>query len=276
MTNIDGLCNSSPSFSTDPTATACVNQPFVYTHAANDADGDSLEYAMITPRSNISTNIIFNNPLNGQSPLATTVGNPLQLNDQSGVTTFVPSTAAVAVMSVRVLEYRNGGLIGYTTRDLQVTVFSGCTNDAPNLNSSSISNVVNGTHDNGVVTTCKGSILDFDISVSDVNSGDNLTITESITNQLPGATVTQTGSGSNISLNVSWPVPTTAKSFYSISLIAEDDACPVKGTSGISYTINVLDKPNVSVTSDTTFCQGATFNQSIETAITGGIPGTYS
>lgn len=49
LNNVDGGCNSSPTFTTPPVPYICEGVPFEYNHGVIDAEGDSIAYSMITP-----------------------------------------------------------------------------------------------------------------------------------------------------------------------------------------------------------------------------------
>ncbi|MBL4706632.1 MAG: gliding motility-associated C-terminal domain-containing protein, partial [Flavobacteriales bacterium] len=64
----------------------------------------------------------------------------------------------------KVSEYRNGNLIGYVIRDIQITVIPGCSNEPP---------VVEPIPDTCVVA---GSTISFTVLATDADAGDNVTL----------------------------------------------------------------------------------------------------
>lgn len=83
------------------------------------------------------------------NPLTTSSG--VNFNPSNGQLNFTPIGSQVVVLDVFVEEYRNGNLIGYTRRTMQVVVMS-CNNNSLSLDS--VSEVVNGiVQPHGVSTT---------------------------------------------------------------------------------------------------------------------------
>lgn len=131
--------NSSPYFKSLPPNFICLNAPLTFDHSAIDADGDSLVYELFTPynggnannpsplkgqATNPSkyTNVSWLNA-NGYNQANQIDGQPgLSINRSNGKLTLTPTQAGQFVIGIRVLEYRNGVLIGETKRDLQFNV----------------------------------------------------------------------------------------------------------------------------------------------------------
>jgi gliding motility-associated-like protein len=128
--------DNSPKFKFTPPTFICLNAPLTFDHSATDADGDSLVYELFTPftgasstspipSGNAATNPInFKNvswsSANGYAPNNQIDGNPtLSINRKTGKLTLTPTVAGQFVIGIKVLEYRNGVLIGETKRDVQ-------------------------------------------------------------------------------------------------------------------------------------------------------------
>jgi gliding motility-associated-like protein len=125
--------NSNPRFINLPPTFICLGAPFHFDHSATDSDGDSLVYELCTPLSGADP---FNNtpqppnpppysPIFFQSPynLGNVMGGvPLMIDHSTGMLTATPNTLGQFVYGVCVNEYRNGILIGKTSRDYQVNV----------------------------------------------------------------------------------------------------------------------------------------------------------
>ncbi len=132
--------NSSPAFVNTPPIFVCLQETLEFDNSAIDADGDSLVYSFYTPYDarnpadadfedyiptySVDDQIIFdtipwvtgfdaNNPL-GPSGIS--------LNANTGLLTISPPNLGQYVVGVRVDEYRDGRLIGYTVRDFQFNV----------------------------------------------------------------------------------------------------------------------------------------------------------
>lgn len=134
------VCNNSPTFKEFPPTIVCVNEPVSFDHSALDSDGDSLTYEFVSPLLGGSRadpqpiaeappyqNVIFRSPVfSAQLPLAggTVEEGPIRINSETGEITGIPLTQGQFVVGVRVLEYRDGVLIGDLTRDFQFNVES--------------------------------------------------------------------------------------------------------------------------------------------------------
>ena len=128
--------DNSPKFKFTPPTFICLNAPLTFDHSATDADGDSLVYELFTPYTgassmapipsgnNASNPANFKNvswaSANGYAPNNQIDGSPtLSINRKTGKLTLTPTVAGQFVIGIKVLEYRNGVLIGETKRDVQ-------------------------------------------------------------------------------------------------------------------------------------------------------------
>lgn len=128
--------NSSPDLGPYPSlGFLCVLTELEINLSATDVDGDSLVYELITPfnapsQGNSSTQFPPFHPVNwkqGYSALNAIPGNPaLTMDRASGVLRCKASQLGVYVIAYKVLEYRNGLMIGEIVRDLQLEVLN-CT-----------------------------------------------------------------------------------------------------------------------------------------------------
>ncbi|MGZ4157339.1 MAG: gliding motility-associated C-terminal domain-containing protein [Bacteroidia bacterium] len=136
------LGDSSPVFGSYPNAYMCVSQPNTQSFAANDSNGDSLAYFLITPLNGNASSI---SPIPAPSPgpysninwlapysAADMIGGvPVMAIDvHTGLLTAKPSAIGVYVFAVVVKEYRAGVQIGEVRRDIQYQVIS-CNTNAP-------------------------------------------------------------------------------------------------------------------------------------------------
>jgi hypothetical protein len=247
LNNLDAPCNNSPSFTSLPVPYICAGQVMNYNHGAVDVEGDSLVYTMVDPMQSATTFVTFNAGLSATQPLNTTPANGMVFDPASGQMTFTPNAGQVAVAAVLVQEYRNGVLIGSIIRDMQIVVIN-CTNNTPAVAPPAA--VVGGTNTNNNFFTCEGNTLEFSIIANDIDLADNLSLTETVTANLPGATLTTVGSNP-MTVNVSWPVPPGANSLYSFTLRFEDNACPILGYQVLGYTVSL---PSVRADGPAEYC----------------------
>lgn len=261
LNNVAAPCNNSPSFSNRPIPFVCVGQTYCFNHGAVDPDGDSLAYSLVDPLSGPTTPVSFIAPYSALNPLPSSPA--ITLNPVTGDICMSPSQILVAVMAVRVEEWRNGVLIGSVTRDIQVKTVM-CNNNLPYTSG------INNTN-NYSITACAGAPIQFNISSFDIDAGQNITMTWN--NAIAAATFTTTG-GPLPTGTFAW-TPTTAdisNTPWCFTITVTDDACPYSGSQTYAFCITVTGF-SVGVTTTATNC-GASNGAATSTA-TGGT-GPYS
>ncbi len=135
--------NSSPTFTIPKGDYACVNRPFVFDFSATDADGDELQYSLVTPFTGYSTQA-NPRPLAASAPYPTVQWisgvdlnrvipgpEPLRVNKKTGQLTFTAAYTGLFVFSVLCEEYRAGKKIGQVRRDFQILVVDCPANAVP-------------------------------------------------------------------------------------------------------------------------------------------------
>jgi gliding motility-associated-like protein len=137
-----------------PIEDACLNQPWIHNPVAFDPDGDSLVYSLV-PCMGAGAE-----PLPGWLlPDASTVNGSdvFSINASTGdVTWVVPPLAGEFNIAIKIEEFRNGILVGYVIRDMQITVIT-CNNQPP---------IIAPLPDYCVEA---GSTIQFDVNASDPN-----------------------------------------------------------------------------------------------------------
>lgn len=228
MNNTNGICNNSPTFSNRPVPFACVGQRFCFNHGANDIDGDSITYQLITPLDGPGVPVTYLAPYSNTQPVQSSP--PVTFNPLTGDICMLPTQADVTVFAVLVSEYRNGVLIGQIERDIQLTV-NACNNQLPWLTG------INGTPFSSA-TICANVPYSFYIASIDLDAANTTTITWDF--GIPGATLTMTG-GRRDSAFFNW-TPTTADISnipYCFTATVYDDNCPYLGLQIFSYCFTV-------------------------------------
>lgn len=238
-------CNSSPKFSQLPTPFVCKNNLFTYNNGAIEIDGDSLSYQLVQPWGG------FNSPLS-YSSTSYTVNNPIisssgvQFSQTTGQLQFTPTINDVSVLAVKVSEYRNGVLIGYVKRDIQVWVIN-CNTSIPEIKN--ITNVQNATQlDTTTVQTCPNNNTQFSVLSTD-KFQKNLTVTSTISSVLPGATYTNTVIGTapndTILTTFNWTPAAADTGCHYFILNTKNDDCPIVGSTYKVFRVCVLTKVTV-------------------------------
>jgi hypothetical protein len=257
-------CNSSPSFLSSPQFYGCVGETIQLDQLGSDQDGDVLVYSLINTKISGSSNVTYNAGFSGTNPLSV----PVVIDPATGQITFTPNTEEKTIFTLLIEEFRNGVLIGTTMRDLQVTI-SNCSNVITTLSG------INGVVDNYELDFCQGVNTCFDINASDLDVGQNVTLTAA--GMITGVTFEQITNGTNVSGTFCFDAETPEGTYY-LSVTAKDDACPYIGQNSQVYTINITSNPNPPVVagSDMPICSGETASLSASTAATNGVSYVWS
>lgn len=132
--------NSSARLNDKPIYYAGVNMPFACNPGVTDLNGDSVAIELIDPRTGISS--CSGTPGNvgyvTTSPAISLPSNPFQTNNtfrlsDTGYTTFLPSMLGKNSVCLKVKEYRNHNLIGYTLREEQFYIMVPKPYRSPNI-----------------------------------------------------------------------------------------------------------------------------------------------
>ncbi|KAB7726842.1 hypothetical protein F5984_23290 [Rudanella paleaurantiibacter] len=258
--------NSSPQFNNVPVPLSCSNQPFNYNHGAVDPDGDELVFSLVSALQGQGTLVNYATGFSGTQPLTTT--GPVTINPSTGSLSFTPNGTQVAVICIKVEEYRViGGIrtkIGEVVRDMQFSVLD-CNNTIP------IVSGINGTANSGGTTGAysttigSGSNACFNVAAFDIES---TSLTLSWNNGIPGASFTTNSSGR---VGTFCWTPTAADVGTNIfTVTVEDGNCPVKGVNTYGYSVTVLDVPQVGINGSTSICAGGG-----TTSLTASAAGTW-
>jgi gliding motility-associated-like protein len=154
--------NSSPQLLLPPIDKGCVGHPFLHNPGAYDPDGDSLSYKLTKCRGAGGYPIqgyIYPNKVDPSQTNAT-----FSINSTTGdILWDSPTMQGEYNIAFLIEEWRNGIMIGYVTRDMQVNIVS-CSNLPPIIHTPA--------------DTCveAGTILNKKVSATDAN-GDVITLT---------------------------------------------------------------------------------------------------
>jgi gliding motility-associated-like protein len=126
-------CNTGAIFKEWPPVYICANEPIVFDHSAEDAEGDSLVYRLCTPISGATPSnprpqppfnppydpIVWASPFDLDNVLG---GDPLRIDAETGMLTGTPALLGQFVVGICADEFRDGKLISTTRRDFQYNV----------------------------------------------------------------------------------------------------------------------------------------------------------
>ncbi len=124
--------NNSVAFDDCPCpALACVNEQYCYNALAYDPDGDSLSYELVAPFGSNCSPLPM--PTVYQFPHQV-AGGTMTVDPVSGTMCWdAPAMVGEFNFTLKITEWRNGHEVGYVIRDIQLTVMSNCSNDAPEI-----------------------------------------------------------------------------------------------------------------------------------------------
>lgn len=141
--------NSSPSFEPPPADYLCLDTFFNFNFSATDADGDVLQYRLVSPLNGNSTAqepapdpqpapydpIIWLPGFSATRAIPSDIGTPgeFQIDVNTGEITVSPNALGLFVFGVICEEYRNGIKIGEVRRDFQVKVLECEINQDPSI-----------------------------------------------------------------------------------------------------------------------------------------------
>lgn len=250
--------NSSPYFSNPPVPFLCVNLPYTYNNGAIDNDNDSLSFESIAPRNqsgcNYNPNNIFLAPFTPAEPFNT--NNTFYINPITGATSFTAATQGVYVFTVKVNEWRNGVLIGYVLRDIQMYV-GPCNSPTP-TGFIDTNTIVGGQMINNVIQGCAGDTLKFCFDMTSTNPGAILVASDNHNLATPGATINYTGTYTqNMQGCFSWSTSVLDTGMHILTVSIKDSSCPPNGfiLQG-TLTIPIYINPVTQAFGDTIMCNG--------------------
>jgi gliding motility-associated-like protein len=241
--------NSNPTYTTIPTPFFCINVPQEYNQGAVDPNGDSLVYELVpgfegttVPRFTVA----YQPGFSGAAPLATAPGT-FSFSKSSGQLTFTPNMAQTSMVVGLVSEYRKGVLVGTSMREMNFIVLSTCSNKSPTAKLIEDTSKVSKAKISGnAISICKdaGKVI-FDLIGND-DDGDNIAITYS---GLPSGAIVRIRDDKTKSpkLNFEWDITGKGTGSYNFFITYQDEGCPLSSKQTVAYTINIVDKPTVTI-----------------------------
>jgi gliding motility-associated-like protein len=258
-------CNSSPSFSNPPVPYICVGETYCFNHGAQDPDGDSLSYSLVTPSSSANGDSVdYKNGYSSDQPLKSNPG--VNIDPVTGDICMTPTQQEVTVMQVQVKEWRNGQVIGTINRDIQVQVVS-CNNRLPYL--SGIEG--DGSYQEEV---CAGEQVQFKVPSFDKDSSQDVDM--SWNNGIAGASFT-IDTGQRPTGYFDWtPGPGhIGNGPHCFTVTVEDDNCPLNGSQTYSFCFTVTGIDSLSLSSKPANCGASNGAASVDRVHGGSGPFSY-
>ena len=229
-------CNNSAQITSQPIPYVCANQLVNFNMAAVDPDGNTLVFSLIPALTSATTSITYNVPYTGASPI-----NGITINPATGQISFTPTILGNFIVAVLVEEFDvNGNLVGSVIQDFQFEVIT-CTNQVPSNPAGGITNFSGGGVQTGPssLQACEGDSFCFNLTFTDSDPANILSVTSNVQQSFPGATVTITGTNP-VNAQVCITIPSGAPATSILSFDVEDDACPIPGINSFPITLSVI------------------------------------
>ncbi len=228
--------NSSPYFSIKPLPYMCINQQYSFNNGAIDPDGDSIVTEIIQPLDGTSCTVpagVTNwNPPPPAISIYNTTNNPIStnntfvLNKTTGQMTFRPTLLGASTLTTKVSEYRNGKLIGYVLRDIQVQVMA-CNTPPPIITPPVMSG---GVTKGDSVLGCINTPLEFCVDIVHPDTETILVIGDNHIRSIPSATITYTNQRTDsVRMCFSWTPTINDTGFRTFIVTMKDSTCKPPG-----------------------------------------------
>lgn len=265
---IDAMINNSkkaevntPRYLIAPIPYFCNRSLAFFPNGPNDPDLDSMVSVNLRPRDAGGTDLAYNTtayPYSLTDPIRSDPAVPYTMDPSTGTTVFKPTNVGKYVLAFKTFDYDKitGELMGYTSRDVQVSVL-GCSAPPPTNDIWATAQV--GCYHDTVVNTvfaCPGTFMRFDVG-STSNSGINAIFAKWDVSKLPGATYTTIGDGTVRAVGtLSWTPGKTDVGDHVISLRFVDSTCS-NGQPLITetfYVVKITVLPYVEAGKDGVYC----------------------
>ncbi len=236
LNNQAAPCDNSAQFTNTAIPYVCAGYPISYSYGAFDPEGDSLKYTFITAMNTGAVNLPYVAPYTGAQPIS-----GITLNPQTGQVNFTLNQVGNWVVVVRVDQYDGAGhWIGSVMRDMQFIAYP-CSNIPPDPATGTVAGLTGQATQTGPrsIEICESGNFCFDAVISDPNTGDVLTATSNIAQNLPGATITYSGTNP-LTAHVCWNGVANASGFFPFIITANDGACPIPALQTYVYSVHVL------------------------------------
>lgn len=245
-------CNSSPYFTDLGVPTIYNNQTSEFNLGAIDPDGDSLVYVLTPGYESITSVVPYAAGYSYAQPLG---GSSVLLDSQTGQLSLSPTALGVFVVNVSVEEYdiATGVLKGTVRRDFQVKVIT-INQNTPQFVGSGMTNLGDGTISSESLIACLGDSLDFNISISDLDVSDTISLTHNVYAVLDSSAVVTISGTNPVSVNVKWNVTSTG--YRAIRIKGTDEVCPIPGI--VSKNFEIFISTGAYAGEDLSMCVGDT------------------
>lgn len=214
-----------------------VNDSLKIPLTAYDADGDSIDYQFVQPISGPGMGIPYYTGYSASLPFG---NGGLCYIDADNNMVLKSTATGKYTLAMRINEYRNGALVGYTMRDFIVICIS---TTAGNI----LTTPTPVSTANMITYTCPGRNNQLNFSFTDPNQSDSVYL-QIIPPALPSGWTFNTTAAPGIgsaSGSISWTTPVSVipsqLPFFNISVAVRDNSCRLQGKATYMYTVLLRD-----------------------------------
>ncbi len=226
--NNSSAINSNPVIADPPPFIIATSSFFTTSVQAVDPDNDSFVYEMIEPESAASTSIPYTTGSSVTSPMGS--GSSASIDQANQYLQLYSGSMGINMLAIRVKEYRNGTLVGYSTRSWNAI--------ATSLTAPKVPLPAPGT--TFTYLTHPGQTQTISLTFNDSTSSDSVFVSFDPTNSWTYSTSSTPGAGSG-SGSITWTTPSTLNPattpYFYIYVPVHDNSCPLVGNT--VYTILV-------------------------------------
>lgn len=272
LNNSVNTCQEAPRFTNNAVPYICMGYPINYSYGVYSPQGDSLVYSFVDAMNTGGVSLPYVNGYTGQEPIT-----GITLDPHSGEVQFTLNQMGNWVVVVRVDRYdHQGNWLGSVMRDMQFIAYP-CTNEPPDPTTGLVSGLGGASIQTGprAIEICESGDFCFDAVISDPNAGDVLTATSNIAQNLPGATMTYSGTNP-LTVHICWEGTPGTSGFFPFIITVSDGACPIPAFQTYVYSVHVLPgiQLNAPVITDES-CAGANDGSAEVSVSVGMAPFTY-
>ena len=242
INNKAASCNNSVVFDGPAVVMVSANQEVTFNNVAVDADGDQLQYAVVVPKVNYDLDVVYNSIYEYNELEFMIFNDTPTLSANSGDLTFSVNGVQVGVTDFKVEEYRDGELIGWVKRGIQVS-----SEDKDNT-IPQISDFLGLDVDS--VGICAGQTANLSFNVSDDDAGDQLTVLK--LSGPSGVFSVVNNNSTSPTGRILWSTKKTDVGVHAFVIEAKDNVCPQPGANTKTFIINVLPIPSFELGEGTT------------------------
>lgn len=265
LDNLNYPCNNSPTFNNPPVPYTCVGETYCFNHGAQDPDGDSLSYSLVTPSTGPNGTVDY---LQGYSATQPVNSNPqVSIDPETGDICMTPTQQEVSVLEVRVEEWRNGNMIGAVHRDIQVQVIN-CSNQLPSLSG------IDGTGEYQM-EVCANENVFFEIPTQDPDGSQDLTL--SWDQGISGGQF-DPGTGSRPTGQFQWTPDSShvGNGPHCFTVEVKDDNCPINGSQVYAFCLTVNGIDSLALSSQPANCGASNGSAHVDQVYGSGGPFSYN